>query len=238
MIRTTLAAALAVFLVMATAHADDRPVLIPGKTVLRLSQKAGTDVVEDRLRVELSAEASGTDTKEVQGELNQQLQAAMQRVRGNVGITVANGPYSIYREPTRPPGPWRATGSFFLTSADFSTLASDVGDLEAQGLLLTSAYFFVAPETAKAAEDSLTIQATQGLRDRAQKMAQALGQKVESIGEIEVGNDDAPSGRPIPYMKAAVPTATGTAPPLQPGVTTISVTVSAIVVLSGGPGSP
>jgi predicted secreted protein len=94
--------------------------------------------------------------------------------------------------------------------------------------------FFLAPETLRAAQSELTAQALSGLKDRAGEVANDLGMEVKQMKQITVGNANEAFDGPHPMMMARGAMASKmeiAAPEAQAGGSTISLQVSAEVVL-------
>src|SRR5258708_36246881 len=104
------------------------------------------------------------------------------------------------------------------------------GTLQKQGLELSSLAYELTPEAARAVEDDLTKEALTRLQQRAERVAGDLGMTVERIRDLQVGNADGtqPVPRPL-FMQAR---AAASAPVAEPGDATVSVSVSAEVLLT------
>lgn len=207
--------------------AADQTAPSPGRTILHIGQQAEREVPQDRLRIELRAEVQGPDARTVQAEVNRRLAAALDHVRGNQAVAAVTGAYAVYRDGVG--GQWRASAGLILTSADFAAAAAFAGDLQGQGLVIDDESFFVAPATVRAAEDELTDTALAALRERAEKIAADLGMRVDQIADVTVGNAGVPG--PIRFRAAVAAATPVPPPPVQPGDSTITVNVDAVVVL-------
>jgi len=203
-------------------------------TEVHLDQSAQKTVSRDRLRADLRAEAQGTDSRAVQDEVNRKMGAALAAARKVSGVTVQSGGYSVYRDQDPKSAQlWHASQGITLISKDFDTILKLCGDLQGDGLLMSGLRFFLAPETLRGAQSELTAQALSGLKDRAAEIAADLGMEVKQIKQIMVGNAVEGFDGPRPMMRMAAPAAITpvTPPDAQAGDSTISVQVTAELVL-------
>ena len=205
-----------------------------GFTVLHLSESADRAIRRDRLRAQLRVEATAANAKQVQADVNRRMASALERVKSVAGIKPQTGGYSVYEErqqnvPTR----WRGSQGLVLLDRDFAELLTVVGELQNDGLAVSSLAFELAPETARGVQDDLTTEALKRLSDRAERIAGDLRLAVVRYRDIRVGNVS--GDRPIPIramaMAAAAP---APSPAAEAGDTTVQVSVDADVVL--GPG--
>ena len=227
--RTVVAVLLAAVSLAGAARAADAPKSAElGRTALHFNQSAERDVPQDRLRVQMRVEVVGQDARTAQSEVNRKLQQALDKVRGNASVTATTGSYNVFREGQKADGPWHVSGELTLTSGDFAAVASFAGELQGMGLLLGNEGFFVAPATEKAARDALAVEALSGVKERAAKLAEALGMRVEQVTDVAVGGSGPVGIRMMPMGMAMSAMA---APPMQGGQTALTVNVDATAVL-------
>jgi len=239
--RATLA--LSAMLLAAPAWAQTPGVVPPvddSATVLHLVERSERMVKRDRLIAELRVEASDADPARLQAEINRRMAAALERAKAAAAVTVTTGGYHVYQQPPSPPVPdrpsanspprWQGMQSLLLQSRDAGTLLALAGTLQQQGLVLSSLAYELTPEAARAVEDNLTKEALTRLQQRAERVAGDLGMTVERIRDLQVGNADGtqPVPRPL-FMQAR---AAASAPVAEPGDATVSVSVSAEVLLT------
>src|SRR6266851_8728058 len=207
-------------------------------TVLHLVERSERMVKHDRLTAELRVEASDADPARLQAEINRRMAAALERAKAVAAVTVTTGDYQVYQKPPSRPAPdrrsanppprWQGMQSLLLQSRDAGALLALAGMLQQQGLVLSSLAYELTPEAARAVEDELTKEALARLRQRAERVAGDLGMTVERIRDLQVGNAD--GTQPVPrgflnrYREAA--------PVAEPGDATVSVSVSAEVLLA------
>lgn len=201
-------------------------------TVLHLSATARQRVVRDRLRVDLRADQNGADPRTVETAINRLMGQAVAKAREVQGVEVETGSYAVYREtPPDRPQTWHGSEELGLTGTDSGALLKLAGELQTLGLVMSGLGYEASPEAVRGAEDDLTVDALSALDRRAAAIARQLHLSVLRYSELHVGNAQS-SGPPPPRFAAmaAAPRAVP-APVAAPGETTVSVTVTAAVLL-------
>lgn len=205
-----------------------------GFTVLHLSESADRAVRRDRLRAQLRVETTGATPKQVQADVNRRMASALDRVKSVAGIKPETGGYSVYEErqqnvPTR----WHGSQGLILLDRDFAELLTIVGDLQNDGLAVSSLAFELTPEAARGVQNDLTSEALKRLSDRAERIAADLRLNIMRYRDIRVGNVS--GDRPIPIRAMTMAAAAPAPPPVaEAGDTTVQLSVDADIVL--GPG--
>ncbi len=223
MIRPFLVLACALFVLPAAAE-----------TTLHLDQQAQKVVSRDRLRADLRVEASGSDSRAVQDDVNRRMASALAKARKSGAVTVQSGGYTVYRDASSKSAEvWRASQGLTLVSKDFDAVLKLSGELQSDGLVMSGLRFFLAPESLRAAQSELSSQALMALRERAGELAADLGMSVVTYKDISVGNAmEAFDGvRPMMMRAKAAPLAEVAPPEAEAGDSTISLSVQAEVVL-------
>lgn len=238
-----LSAALAVAPSGAPAQPATPPSADDDLTILHLSENAQRTLRQDRLIVELRAEATGGDPARVQATINRRMNAALDLVHAVPSIEVQTPAYWVQQErPPNAPPRWHGVQALTLSGSDASALLKLAGDLQQGGagqqggLIMSGLRFVLAPDTMRAAEDELTASALQRLRDRANRIAAEMKLEIRNYRDLRVGNvgGTAPPVRFGALSAAATP---APAPPVaEPGETTVQVHVDADVVLNPGSG--
>jgi predicted secreted protein len=239
MIRHVLAAAL-LLVAAPNAHAQATDPTADDATVLHLSESARRVVRQDRLSLELRAEAMGTDPARVQSTINRRIAAALDQAHAVSGVEAETRGYWVRQErpaterqtggnaPTR----WHGVQSLALHGSDTAALLKLAGELQQSGFVMSNLVYDVAPQTARSLEDELSSLALQRLRERVQRIATDMGLELRNFRTLQVGNVTGAGTpiRPLQMMRAA---AAAPAPPpaAEPGETTLEVAVSAEVVL-------
>lgn len=223
----------AIFLLAFLAPAAAQPASASRPTtLLHLTETAERSVPRDRLRVVLAAELTDRDAAKVQAEINRRMNKALTRIKATPGIAVDTQGYNVYEERgEHGPSRWHGSQSLSLTAEDFAKLLTLVGALQQDGLVVKG----LAPELSRAArrgvEDQLTDEALARLKARAAHIAARLGAKVESYRELRIGNLGVPPS-PLRAMAVMAEARAPLPPVAEAGEATVSVTVSAEIVLS------
>jgi predicted secreted protein len=199
-------------------------------TLLHLSQTAERDVVRDMLRVELRVEETGADPQAIQAAINRRMAAASDRAHQVQGIVIETGYYGVGEErPANAPQRWRGSQSLILTGKDAGPLLKLAGQLQADGMPISSLGYMVSPETVRGAEEDLTAEALAALDRRAAAIAERMHLSVRSYRDLKVGNADEGGMRPMPRMAAMA--AAAPPPVAEPGKATVRVTIEAELAL-------
>src|SRR5579884_556402 len=194
-----------------------------GITILHLRETAEKSVVPDRLRLEMRAEQSGTDPRDVQAAINRRMAAALATARQAAGVTVATGDYALFEEePPHAPPRWHGSQALILSGEDAPLLLKLVGTLQTGGLVMSSLAYEVSPAKLRGAERDLTAEALAALGRRAAAIADRLHLAVLRYRELTVGN--AESG-PRPILLGAAMQRAVAAPVAAPGTDRIRLTV-------------
>ena len=232
-------AALVFALVSAPALAQAPPSapLPENATLLHLSEPAQRLVPRDQLRAVLHVEAVDTDAAKLQTDINRRLAAALAKAKSVTSLRVETSGYSVYPDS----GPsvvskgrsnqWRGSASLSLIGQDPAPILALVGELQKEGLVLSSLAYELTPAAARAVEGELTDEALARLKERAQKIAATLGLSVERIRDLHVGNALGTQPGPRVFAEKMV-TASAPAPVAEPGEATVTVTVDADIVLA------
>lgn len=226
---------LAILILLSLPVAAQAPLPVPGArddsaTVLHLGEFAERTLRQDRLTVQLRAEASGPDAARVQAEINRRMTAALDASRRISAVRAETRGYWVNQERPQNQAPrWRGQQTLVLTSTDTAAALALAGELQQSGLLMSGMHFDLSPEATRAAEDELTAEAIRRLRERTDRVAATMNMQVRNIRDMRVGQ--AGGGGPRPMMMRAE--AASAAPPVaEPGETVVRVSVDAEIVLA------
>jgi predicted secreted protein len=203
-----------------------------GLTVLRLSESADRAIRRDRLRAQLRVEATAGNAKQVQAEINRRMTSALEKVKAVAGIKPETGSYSVYEERQQNVASrWRGSQGLTLLDRDFAELIAIVGDLQNDGVTVSSLSFELLPETARGAQDELTTEALKRVSDRAERIAADLRLAIVRYRDIKVSNVSGDRPIPIRAMTMAAGPAQSAPPVAEAGDAIVQVSVDAEVVL-------
>ena len=123
--------------------------------------------------------------------------------------------------PDKAPPLWHGRQTLHLEAQDQAALLKLAGVLQADGLVLNDLTATVSPGAARAVEDKLTDEALHRVRERAAKVAAAMGLRVARVRTLTIGSVEAP---PLPIRAFGVAMAARAAAPVAvPGEATVGV---------------
>ncbi len=236
------AAALFVISPALAQQAQNAIPLEKGQTVLSLSATEQVDLKQDLLQASLRIEVEGKDPKKVQDEINQAMQKALAAAKDVKEVKTSTGQYNLYSyDPNPQPKSnirnyqWKGSQTIDLQSKDQAKLLELTGKIQEMGFAMNGLNYTLSPEQSEAYRDNLMTAALKKIQTKADLAAKALGKGTYDIVEVNV--DGAGPIQPMPVMfKAArmemASDAAGMAAPVaQAGEQTVSLSVTARVVL-------
>ena len=200
---------------------------------VNVSASASVTLPNDRMHAWLRTEAENVSAAAAAAEVNARMARALAQLKSMPAIDVASSGYSSDAivdkgKPTR----WRVSQSIKLDSADFAVLATAVGNLQADGMLLSGLGFSLSDAARSKAEDGVTARAIHAWQQRAAGAAQALGYGVWRVGTVNVQTNDAP--RPYMAVRSAMKVMDAAPQPVaaDAGTTDVTVNVAGDALLS------
>jgi predicted secreted protein len=224
----------AVWLILFAMPAPAADMPAPGETIVRLVDGAHRMVVQDRIRAVLRVEAGDPDARQAQAEVNRRMTAAIAKTKEVAAVTVETGRYYVYEDrPANRPRRWVGTQTMTLTSADATAALALVGQLQADGLLVSALGYELSPEQRRRVERELIPDAIRQLQDKVAVVADAMAMTKSRIIELRL-REGAPPQMPMRAMQMAAGAAERASPPpvAEPGEVTVSIQVEADVMLS------
>lgn len=210
--------------------AQPAPSVEPYNTV-ELQAEANREIPNDTLNASLYVEASDADAAKVADVLNRagndalKAAGAFKAVRARSG---GNSTYPVYDRNQRLTG-WRGRAEIRLESRDFQAASALIAKLQA-GMQLSSLSFNVSRELRTNTENELIAEAVKAFRARADIARQALSGRGYKLRRIAINTSgSSPPPRPMLRMSAAAASADVTAPQLEGGLSTVTVSVSGTV---------
>ncbi|HTU55643.1 MAG TPA: SIMPL domain-containing protein [Acetobacteraceae bacterium] len=198
-------------------------------TILHLSATATVQVVPDQLDAELAAEVTAASPVAAQNDVNAMIGKALKSARAVSVVTASTGTYSVWYV-TDPRAAWQARQTLVLRAHDGASLLGLVGQLQDQGLAVSSLGWQLAAETARKAREQAQAIALAQLKGRAEAAAKVLGLSFAGFREVWL-NPPSPSPiQPMMLMQAR-----GAPPNAVPAETSVAATVEAAVTLEGEP---
>ncbi|MBK8768267.1 MAG: SIMPL domain-containing protein [Burkholderiaceae bacterium] len=237
-----LAAGLAACLTLAMAAQAATPVVVPAtpQNVLNLGVAASREVVQDTLAITLAVSREGADASALQSDLRQILDTALTQARraARTGyVDVRTGTFSINpRYVSRPGGAsaqsgWQGRAELVLEGTDTGAISQLAGRLT--GLTVARVAFSLSREARERVETEVEADAIGRFKARADSYARQFGFAGYSLREVSVAAGDSVAV-PMQAVRAARMSVAGGADefqPVEPGKTTVSVTVSGSIQL-------
>ena len=224
------------FSLPAMADTTDTILAMPdGQVILNISATERREVEQDLLVATLSYNATNTNSRELQNEINTAMKKALDLVKKEKSVKVNTGSYQVYetRDPRTKEKKWQGSQSLTLKSKDAETVLDLAGKLQDMKLNMGGLNYMLSPETAVEIQDSLMEDALEQLQTRANRAAKALGKSTAELRDVNVQGGGVPY-QPIPYARGAMMESADmamAAPVAASGETTITLSVSARAIL-------
>ncbi len=199
-------------------------------TILHLSATASVKAMPDEIDAALTAEAGARGPAEAQNAVNAMISKGLAEARTVSDVSAATGSYSVWYV-TDPHPEWRAQQSLLLSARNGPALLGLVGELQSQGLAVSSLGWRLADETEKRASGRAQMMALALLKGRAEAAAKVLGMRFDGFREVWL----TPRVPPLPIQPMALMAARAAAPNAVPAETTVTATVEADVTLEPTP---
>jgi predicted secreted protein len=225
---TVRAAALALMLLSlpAAAQAAAEPLF----NLVTLRAEAHREVPNDQLGAVLAAEAEGTDTAQLAGDVSRAMQAALAVAKGYRGVQARSGTYQTI--PLYDKGRvarWRVRQELRLQSTDIPAATELIGKLQAS-LVVNGMSLSVSPELRRQTENALYAEAVAAFEERVRLVRDAMKAKGYRVRNLEFSGDGA-SPAPMSLLARGPASAARVPPAVEPGTTIILVSVSGTVQL-------
>jgi predicted secreted protein len=216
----------------AGARAHDLPVA-PPQNVLQLSAAGSIDATQDLLTISLSTSRDGMDAAAVQRQLTEAVDSALGQVKPAVQpgqLEVRTGRFGLaprWTSQGRIDG-WTGTAEILLEGRDFTRITQAASKV--QTLTVHAVSFGLSREERERVEHEAQAAAVQRFRAKATELARSFGFAGYELREVTVSANDQGF---VPMRMAASAAAPGAAAPVpvEPGKSTVRVTVSGSVQL-------
>ncbi len=197
------------------------------ETVLHLSETATISIRPDRLTAAVRADAATDSAAAAQDRVNAAIADALAEAGKADGIAASTDQYNVWRIEPKPgeTAEWRASQTLILRGQDGPSVLKLVGALQKKGMAVERLGWELAPETARSAERTATLQAVKALRARADEVAGAVGLQFDSYRSLTVG-----SAPPMPIrLRTMAVSAAALDPPVEPTAAAEDMHVSSTV---------
>ena len=220
---------------LAAAFAASAQVMPPPQNVLQLQTTGNVEVQQDLLQMRLTTTKEGSDPTAVQNQLKAALDAALTEARKGAQpeqMDVRTGNFSIFPRNNREGRitGWAGTTELVLEGRDFARITQTAARI--QTMTLGAVSFGLSREQRAKVEGEAQSQAIERFKAKSAELAKAFGFTGYTLREVSV-NANEPGFMPRMRMAAeAAPMSSQSAPvPVEPGRSTVTVTVSGSVQL-------
>ena len=234
------------FALLTSAHAQDVVQLPDGHTALNISATETVQVEQDMLVASLRIQEEGQNAKDVQKTINEAMAKAMALVKSAPSLKVETGQYYVhpdYRHIRKEDGSheqvldkWRGAQTLTIKSEVSEDVLDVTGKIQDMGFMMNSLNYELSQKKHEEIRDGLMETTVQKLRDRAMRVAKALGKSNVDIVEINVDSNN--YNPPVVYARAAKmemmamsADAAMPAPTAEAGESTVSMTISARAII-------
>jgi predicted secreted protein len=204
--------------------------------VVTLSASGFLEAPQDWLSMSLSTTREGVDAVAVQNELKAALESALAVARASAQpqqLEVRTGQFSLYPRYTDKGkiSGWQGSTELLIEGRDFARISSTAGKI--QTLTMSNMGFSLSRDARLKLESDVQAMAIERFKAKASDVAKGFGFAGYSLREVSVSSADQ-EGRPFQpramamEAKAAMSDA---AVPVEPGKSTVNVTVSGSVKL-------
>ncbi|WP_019024586.1 MULTISPECIES: SIMPL domain-containing protein [unclassified Thioalkalivibrio] len=219
----------ALLLIPALASAD-------GNTTLTLSGHAERQVENDRMTVQMQAQARAPDARDAAATVNRRMEQALARAEDYDTVEASTRSYTTQaihdRDEPDQIRAWQVQQTLELVGSDFDSLTELVGVLQGDELTVGQIRFSLSRETQQEHRKVLLEAAMDDWKEQARAMARSLG--ATELRPVEVELVDSGYDRPQPMMAMRAMDESASQPALEAGTSTVSVTVRAKVEALGG----
>lgn len=201
----------------------------PRYNVVELRADAQREVQNDLLNAVLYVEMNDASPAALSGAINKSVGQALRAAKDFPAVKARSGSnqvYPVYSKDNTLQG-WRGRAEIRIESRDFEAASALIGRLQAS-MQLASLNFSVAPDSRKAVEDELMVEAIKAFKARAEVVKGALGGRDYRIVRISVaGGYNGPQPRFAAARAASSPEVS--APSFEAGTSQITVTANGAV---------
>jgi len=202
----------------------------PRYNLVSFQAEAQREVSNDLLNATLYIEMNDSSASALANAMNKTVNDALRVAKEYKSVRVRSGnnqTFPVYSRSNQLQG-WRGRAEVRIESRDFEAASALIGKLQS-GMQLGGISFSVAPDTRRAVEDELTVEAINAFKARADVVKGALAGRGYRISRLNVtGGSNMPQPR-FAMARAASASPEVTAPNLEAGVSQITVTANGSV---------
>jgi predicted secreted protein len=195
-----------------------------------LSAERSRQVANDTARAQLGITLEDQDAVELQYRVNEVMDWALEVATHYADVDVQTGGYRthpVYRNQII--DQWRATQELRIDSHNVDRVTELVRVLQSR-MQLQSVTFSISPTARETTENELITDALGAFKTRAELVRETLGASSYRIVHVGIGSGGTVPA-PVPMRAMASMAEAATAPALEPGTSTVSVTVEGTLEL-------
>jgi uncharacterized protein YggE len=207
----------------------DRMPTDPGPPSLHLLATETSKIALDELVATMSAMATGARALTAQQQVNALVAKTKAVTDKTKSVRTAFQGYTVNFIDEKPPH-WIAQQAVEVRGVNGDDVLNMVGQLQGEGLSITSLGWQVSQDRAQKAQRAATIEALHKLREEANDAASALGVEVDRFQHVDLSEEP----RVVPFMRGGMQMAAKVAMPTPvstPEEQAITATVTADVLL-------
>lgn len=232
--------------ILTSANASDVVALPDGHTALNISATETVQVDEDTLVATLRIQEEAKDAKSVQKTINEAMLKAVALVKKYPSLKIETGSYYVrpnYRyikvkdeNNKRILDKWNGSQTLTIKSEVSEDVLNVTGKIQEMGFMMNGLNYTLSQKKHEETRDGLMEITVTKLRDRAMRVAKALGKSDVDVVEINV---DSNNHRPRPVyaraknmeMMAMSADSAMPAPTAEAGETTVSMSITARAII-------
>lgn len=211
----------------------------PLQNVAQLSASGSVDVQQDLLSISLNTTRDGSDAGTVQTQLKQALDTALAQAKQAASpglMDVRTGNFSLYPRYGKDGkiNGWQGSTELVLEGRDFPRITSTAGRI--QSLTMGNVSFALSREQRVKVEGEAQALAIERFKAKAAEVSKSFGFGGYTLREVSINaNDQGYTPRPRAMAMSAKSDMAEAAVPVEPGKSTVLVTVSGSVQMAPQP---
>lgn len=234
-------------LTIATSASAMESIALPkGHTALNISATERLEVEQDMLVASLRIQIEDKDAKSVQKQINEAMADAVKLAKKNASLKIETGQYYVHpdyryiktreEDNKRVLDKWRGSQTITIKSEVADDLLNTVAKIQDMGFMMNNLNYQLSQRKHEETREGLMEKTVAKLRQRAKRVAKALGKEQVDIVEINVDSNNY-NPQPVYHraakmeMMAMSADAGMPAPTAQAGETTVSMTISARAII-------
>lgn len=205
----------------------------PPQNVAQMSTSGSVEVQQDLLAISLNTTASGSDANNVQSQLKQALETALNQAKqaaapGQMDVRTGNfSLYPRYGKDNKING-WQGNAELILEGRDFSRITTTAGKI--QTLTMGSVSFGLSREQRARVEAEAQLQAIERFKVKALEVTRSFGFSAYTLRDVVINaNDQGSIPRPRMMSMARSADMAESPVPVEAGKSTVVVNVTGSV---------